>query len=296
MKSEDFDVLKFLQDRNIPYSYSGNNVSSGWVGINCCFCIDQSNHLGINLKSKSFSCFKCAEKGNAVKLIQEIDGISDKAAFKVMSEYKDGVFTPREKHYQSKVQFPVGTSKDLSSKAVQFLEDRRYDPKIVSKEYDLYVTGPMGDYKHRIIIPVFHKKRIVSFVGRDITGQAATPYKNSSDQYSIKDVKHCLYNLDSVIRDRVIIVEGILDAWRIGDGAVATFGVKYTHEQLRLLKGIKQAFVLYDGEPEAIKQAYKLAYDLSPIVSQIEVLELSEGDPDEMTDDDVQALRKDLNL
>ena len=296
MKSEDFDICKFLDDRSIQYFYSGNNTSSGWISTNCIFCIDQSNHLGINLKSKSFSCFKCAEKGNAVKLIQTVDGVNVKEAFKVMEDYTNGFFVPREKHYQSKVQFPIGTSKDFSGKAIQFLEDRGYDPQTVIKEYGLYNTGPMGDYKHRIIIPVFHKKRIVSFVGRDITGQAATPYKNSSDQYSIKEVKNCLYNLDSVIRDRVVIVEGILDAWRIGDGAVATFGVKYTHEQLRLLKGIKQAFILYDGEPEAIRQAYKLAYDLSPIVPQIEVLELSEGDPDNMSDADVRALRKDLNL
>lgn len=294
MRTEDFDVCRFLNDRSITFFYSGNNTSSGWISTNCIFCMDQSNHLGINLSSKAFSCFKCAEKGNAVKLVCTIDGCDVKTAFQIMSEYTDGAFVPREKHYQSKVKFPVGTSKTFSGAALSFLESRRYDAQTVIEKYDLYSTGPLGDYKHRILIPVFVKNRIVSFTGRDITGSSPVKYKNSSEQFSIKDVKQCLYNMDSVYRDRAVIVEGPIDAWRIGDGAVATFGTKYTREQLRLLKGLKQVFVMYDSDAYAI--AEKLAYDLTAFVPQVEVLKLSEGDPDNLTDDDVRALRKDLNL
>jgi hypothetical protein len=60
------------------------------------------------------------------------------------------------------------------------------------------------------------------------------------------------------------------------------------------LKGLKRVFILYDAD--AIPTAHKLAYDLTTIVPQIEVLELSEGDPDNLTEKDVRALRKDLNL
>jgi DNA primase len=211
-----------------------------------------------------------------------------------MKEYSDDAFVVREKHYQSKVLFPTGTSKVFPQSHINFLTNRRYDYEKVISDYDLYCTGPVGDYKHRIIIPVFLKNRLVSFVGRDVTGLSDVKYKNSSEDYSIKDVKQCLYNMDSIVRDRAIIVEGILDAWRIGDGAIATFGTKYTREQLRLLKGLKQAFIFYDSD--AVSIAHKLAYDLSSIVPQIEVLELSEGDPDNLSDDDVKALRKDLNL
>jgi DNA primase len=294
MKTEDFDILQFLQDRNVSYSYSGNNVSSGWIGINCVFCIDQSNHLGINLRSKAFSCFKCAEKGSAVKLVQEIDGVDFRIAKSIMEGYTDGAFIPREKHYQSKVIFPSGTTKNFTDKHLNFIERRRFAPRDVIEQYDLYATGPVGDYKHRILIPVLHKGRIVSFVGRDITNQSEIPYKNSSEQFSIKDPKQCLYNIDSVVQSKAVIVEGIFDAWRIGDGAVATFGTKYTREQLRLLKGLKQVFVMFDSD--AVSVAHKLAYDLSAIIPQVEVLELLEGDPDNLTEDDVRALRRDLGL
>ncbi|MFA5396361.1 MAG: hypothetical protein WC346_10175 [Methanogenium sp.] len=294
MKSSDFDIIRYLQDRNVVITYSGKNVSRGWIGINCIFCIDPSNHLGINLQSKAFSCHKCAEKGNAIQFIQAMDGVSTSVAISIMKQYEGGAFVPAEKHYQEKVKMPIGASKKFHENHLRYLEYRRFNPDRVIKEYDLFATGPIGDYKHRIIIPVKFNNRLISFVGRDITGQAQIPYKNSSENYSIKDVKQSLYNMDSVLLNRAVIVEGIFDAWRIGDGAVATFGTKYTREQLRLLKGLKQVFVLYDAD--AIPIAHKLAYDLTSLVRQVEVLELSEGDPDNLTDDDVRALRKDIGL
>jgi len=295
IKSETFDVLSYLQSRNVRYYSSGKNVSQGWVGINCQFCLDRSNHLGINLKSKTFNCYLCGETGNLWKLIQTIDGTtSNKEVFRVIEDFQGGAYTPREKEYSSKVKFPIGTTKTFPETALSFLESRRYDPEKVIKQYDLSVTGPIGDYKHRIIIPIVINNRIMSFVGRDFTKKAAISYKNSAPETSIKDVKSCLYNLDTVIQNKAVIVEGILDVWRIGDGAVCTFGKQYTHSQLQLLRGLKKAFVLYDAD--ASEMAYKLAHDLAAIVPSVEVLELSSGDPDDMSDADVRALRRDLKL
>jgi hypothetical protein len=293
---EDFDIRSYLDSRSIPHSPSGKNVSSGWIGINCLFCIDPSNHLGINLNSKAFSCLKCGEHGPAVKLVQTIEGIQNfKKIYEIIGEFSGGTFVPKAKEYQSKVVFPPGTSKNFGIIHTSFLESRGYGPWTVEK-YGLYATGPVGEYKHRIIVPIFINGRVQCFVGRDVTGKASVSYLNSPPEKSIRDVKQCLYNMDLVPRKAVVIVEGILDSWRIGDGAVATFGVKYTHEQILLLRGMKRVFVLFDGESEAIKMAHKMAYDLSSIIPEVKVLELSEGDPDNLKEDDVRALRKDLNL
>jgi DNA primase len=294
MKTEDFDVLSYLQNRGIAYSHSGDNVSSGWVGINCLFCIDHSDHLGINLRSKAFSCFKCGETGNAIKLIQTIDGVSVREAFETMGVFGNGLYVPREKHYQEKAKLPVGSTKSFFRTHLDYLKNRNFDPDRVIKAYDLYATGPVGEYKHRIIIPVIMNGRMQSFVGRDITNQSEIPYKNSSENNSVRDPKKCLYNIDSVLKDTIVVVEGIFDAWRIGDGAVATFGIKYTHEQIRLMRGMKRAFVLFDSD--AIPMAHRLAHDLSSVVPKVEVLELAEGDPDNLSTEDVKALRKDIGL
>ena len=293
MTTSDFDILAYLQSRNIPYQTGGDNVSSGWIGINCQFCLDHSDHLGINLQSKAFNCLKCGETGSASKLVQTIDGVDWHKAKAIMEEFSGALYIPREKHYQQKTTLPIGASKKFPQSHLDFLTKRRYDESVI-KTYDLYATGPVGVYNHRIIIPVFVNHRMVAFVGRDVTGQSDTPYRNSSEQYGTTDVKQTLYNMDNVIGNTVVIVEGILDAWRIGDGAIATFGTKYAREQLRLLKGMHRAFIMYDADAIAI--AHKLAYDLSSFVSDVHVLELSEGDPDSMNDDDVRALRKEIGL
>ena len=290
INTTDFDVLSYLQSRNIRYKTSGKNVSRGWAGIQCLFCLDRSNHLGINLSSKAFSCHSCGEKGSIFKLIQEIDGVNFPEAAKILKEFSGGEYVPAEKHFQSKVIFPEGTTKYFAPIHIDFLINRGYNPEEVIEKYDLYATGPMGSYKHRIIIPIYMNQRIVSFVGRDVTGKQEVPYKNSSEDTSIKDPKHCLYNMDSVLQNKAIVVEGVLDAWRIGDGAVATFGKQYTHEQVRLLKGLKKVFVLYDSDAGDL--AEKLAYDVSSVVSDVVVLTLDAGDPDDMSLDDIRHLRK----
>jgi hypothetical protein len=102
-----------------------------------------------------------------------------------------------------------------------------------------------------------------------------------------------LYNLDSV-RKTVVIVEGVTDVWRIGDGAVATFGTQYTKAQLALLIGIKRAFVMFDAEAE--EEGSRLAYDLSAIVPFVDIINLREGDPASLSEEGVKYLRKDIGL
>jgi DNA primase len=290
----DFDIVKYLDSRNIWHKDHGDNVSNGWTSINCLFCIDHSNHLGINLTSKVYTCYKCAEEGNCFKLIQEIDGVTFRNAIGIAKEFGNGVFIPRERHFQTKLKLPDNILKELTPRHKEFLINRRYDPDYVIPKYKLLATGPVGNFKHRIIIPVHMNERMLSFIGRDVTGQATIPYKNSPESLCIKDPKNSLYNMDSVLQSKAVVVEGIFDAWRIGDGAVATFGTKYTHEQLRLFKNLKRVFVLYDADAKTL--SHKLAADLSSIVKEVKVLELDEGDPDNLTDDDVRSLRREIGL
>lgn len=294
---EDFDIQSYLTSKNIPYSTSGDNVSSGWIGISCLFCLDHSNHLGINLNTKVFSCFKCGETGNAVKLLQAIEQETNLGKiFRIAESFSKEGFTDTEEisaEYQEKAHLPIEATKKFSDMHLNFLKSRRYTEEVIDK-YDLYATGPIGFYKHRIIIPVYMRRTLMGFVGRDVSGISLIPYKNSSSTHSVKNIKHCLYNIDNVPRKTVVIVEGILDAWRIGDGAVATFGTKYTHDQLLFLKGMDKVFVLFDAD--AVSLAYKLAHDIATIITSVEVLELSDGDPDNLSEKEVKELRKVLKL
>jgi hypothetical protein len=74
----------------------------------------------------------------------------------------------------------------------------------------------------------------------------------------------------------VVIVEGITDVWRLGYGAVCTFGIKFTPQQVRLLgNAFTNRFVLYDQtEKQALRQGKKLAEQLSIYPGNTEYIEI----------------------
>lgn len=295
-----FDVVSFLDDRGIQYSQAGSkNVSSGWLGVQCPFCSDKSNHLGINLSSGTISCYKCGTSGTVVKLIMEIDNCSFRFAVDTINKFVATDFSHlvrRERIHSDITKFPVNTSDNFLPIHDRFLQKRRYDRKFLQQKYDIMAVGPtLDDWKFRVIIPVYVNREIVTYIGRDTTGKLEVPYKNAPIERSIIQAKHCLYGIDEIKPGGdVIIAEGVLDKWRIGQGCVATFGTQVTTEQIRMLadKQPKRIFILFDQD--AINQAHKLAYDLSALGSNIEVLELSEGDPDNLSDDETWQIRRDL--
>lgn len=282
MDLESFDVIQFLEDQSIAYSESGENVSTGWIGINCPFCDDALNHLGINRQTKVISCFKCGTTGNIIKLIQEINNCSVFQAITVVKKYQDKSLSyldiPERQTSSSKVILPKGSSKIFPGIFQNYFRERNFDLDYLTTKFDLYACHISSDikFKYRIIAPVYQNHELVTYVGRDVTGKAQTKYQNCPLEYSLISIKDCLYNLDS-IKDKAIIVEGITDVWRLGDGAVATFGTQFTEKQVSLLTRLEKVFVMYDSD--AIEVSHRLANELTGICKNVEVIELSQGDP-----------------
>lgn len=298
-----FDIRAYLDDRGINWSTEGKNISNGWIGLNCPFCNDHSNHMGINLQSLTVSCWKCGKRGNVLTLVMNIDQCSFNRAKLIIPKFTLTEFSHLIKPIRTPADhtiFPGGTSEILLPIHRNYLKKRGYDPDEIQRKYDILGVGPtLDNWKFRIIIPVYLHGELVTYLGKDTTGLQEIPYKNAPVEKSIVQCKHTLYGIDQV-RDTAIIVEGVFDAWRIGQGAVPCFGTQYTIDQLLLLKNVKRVFVLFDGKKEddgeAIKFAHRMANDLTAIVPEVEVLELDEGDPDTMTADEVWELRREINI
>jgi hypothetical protein len=106
-----------------------------------------------------------------------------------------------------------------------------------------------------------------------------------------------LYNADSVWgKDWVIIVEGPTDVWRLGDGAVCTFGTEGTEGKVRklLAMGVKRAFVIFDPETVATSQSLRLSAILSASIPHCETVILERGDPASLTPQEAEALKAEL--
>lgn len=296
------DTRSLFDDLNIEYKDSGKNISNGWLGIDCPYCGDSSNHLGLNLSNNLFSCWRCSERGTVVKLVKEIKQISYHQANLLMIQYqRDGIFTQVEE------QNPTHTNVGGQGRNVlvwpnpildsapelhrRYLQSRNFDPDFLTKKYGLRFTPNTGPYRFRIIAPMNLSGKAVSWIAADIIrNKERIPYLKCPVEMSIVNANSCLYNIDSV-KDVAVICEGITDCWRIGDGSVATLTKNVTSEQTLLLtqRGVRKVLIMFDSD--ALEQAHNVARRLSGLF-KTEVIELSEGDPADFNLGEVSEVRK----
>ena len=300
-----FDVEKYLDSRGIHYDTEGLNISGrgNWIGIRCLWCQDHSNHLGINLDTKGIGCWMCNKaNGTVLKLIMKIDRCSTERAiatvkdFSSISAYAKQRITGLSEAPEriNKVKIDSMIKKELLSLHREWLIKRRFDPDEIYKKYKLMCCGPIGDFKLRLIIPFYQRSRLITFVARDVTDLAKVPYLPLEVDKSIIPVKSTIYNIETV-EDTAVVVEGATDVWRGGDGFVGTMGIKFTREQVLLLSRFKRVFLLFDAEDQAQEQAERLCFALSVVVPEVNNFVLPwSTDPDNMSDDDVKSLRKEI--
>lgn len=289
-----YNISKFLEENNIPNWSKGNNVSEGWYNIQCIFCDDTSNHLGIN-PSGGYHCWKCGARGSFYFLIKNLLKTTIEKARDISIKYANPQFIETEEPIPIKNDFELPKANEWTDAHLYYLTSRGFSLDIIDK-YKLYPTIYTKGWEYRIIAPIIYKGQIVSYTGRSIIPNQIK-YKTCHNNDGIIPAKHLLYNIDTVY-DKCLIVEGVTDVWKMGDGVIATLGIEYTTEQLLLLKEKKldYAYIMYDGEPLAIKKAYQLANELSLFIPNVEVLELDSNDPGSLPPDEITSIRKDLRL
>lgn len=301
---EFIDTKAALDDLGVEYKESGRNVSSGWLGLQCPFCSDHSTHLGLNLKSNMFSCWACGEHGSIVKLIKEIKEISFHKSELLLKPFeRESVLDlPQDKNTTSAIlggrsggvlKYPSPLLETMPEPHRQYLLSRHFDPDLIAKKYQLKFTYNTGDYRFRIIAPIFRSEKAVSWIAGDVIRKGSSPpYLKCPLEWSPVPANNCLYNLDSV-KDVAVLTEGMTDVWRIGDGAVASMTKSINSEQVMELvkKGVKKVFVMYDAD--AIDRSRIAANKLRGFFS-VDVLELDEGDPADLSLQEVISLRADI--
>lgn len=293
-----FDVLGYLSSRMIHYDTEGKNISQGWTGVKCPFCSDKSNHLGINLTSFAISCFKCGESGFITKYIAAMEPEGWGAVRGVMKEFASQELLtrrPREIIRQGFVP-PTAANAPLSPTAIKYLKNERgFAYRYLEKKYQIKCFRPTSTYKFRIYIPVFVNSNLVTFTTRSYSKQVEPKYLHYPKQSSILFAKETLYNLDNATGDTAVVVEGPTDAWRIGDGAVATFGVIFTEKQVKIIRErFKRVFIMYDSDRQAQAQAQRLACLLASFNLSVNNVALSWGDPGGLSHTDAKHIRKEI--
>lgn len=292
----DFD--SFAQENGIITRSDGHkHCRPGWVQIKCPFCSGHDGwHLGFEYATGRFTCWRCGWH-HASQVIMVLTGATRSQTQYLLRKYQ---LRPSKRHNNAQKRLsdecnlPIEAEK-LQDRHKQYLESRNFDPDELEGKWGLKGTGPIGNYKFRIIAPIVFNGELISWQGRDITEKAQNKYMTCSLSESVIDPKHVLYGIDYANSSSVVVCEGVTDVWRLGFGAVATFGIKWRIEQMKLLRQYQHIYILFDfAESEAEKQAEKLAHALEAFCD-VELIEPEiEGDPGDMNQEDADSMMDQL--
>lgn len=291
----DFDFESFTRDNRVDIAPEGHkHTREGWINLPCPFCRGNDGyHLGFNVEGTYFFCWRCGWHPDW-EVVGELLGLSKSKAVAVVKEYpaRPAFRIPGEDRVQvPECKLPAGAG-PLGPAHKRYLRGRRFNPDYIEGQWGARGTlGLAKEYSWRIISPVYFENTLVSYHSRDITGKDPVPHRACPEAKEVRLHKHCLYGYDQTRPEFVVVVEGITDVWRLGPGAVATFGIQYSEAQVRLLRTWPRVVVLYDsGEPEARVQARKLAADLGALGTKTELVWLDVEDPDDLPQADADKL------
>ena len=290
-----FDFLKWLKDININVQHSGSNIGKEWVGINCVFCQDTGYHLGIHKKSKTISCWKCQTKGNIITLIQKFH--PEISVQTILKRYQGIALTDNNKparNFNKKCTLPKNATSTIYKPHKKYLLSRNFNPKQLYKKYQLKSIGIDAYWGYRIIVPIYQNKQLITFIGRDITNEQEIRYKACPIEQSVLNPKNIIYNMQNIAQ-QLILVEGVTDVWRIGNGCGATMGASLSTQQLSqiLNQNIKKVYILFDNDETGKRESIKIGATLSQYI-ETEILTLPKDvqDPGNLCFEDVKELRK----
>lgn len=293
-----FDVKDFYEAHGIKSISEGHkHCRPGWVQVPCPFCTGNVGwHLGFNLKTDFYNCYRCGFH-STMEVIHTFLPVSWDKAKEIMKEYSTYSSHQRTKErIKRATEITIPSNGPLGYSYIRYLQRRNYNPYDIINKWDLVAGGPYGKQKHRIIAPITYNKTIVSYQGRDITEKSGIKYKACKMEEEIIHHKNILYGIDYAKRS-CILVEGITDVWRLGYGAVASFGASMMKSQIFLLaEKFNKVFVMFDNGPTdkiAQESAEKIAYDLASMDVETELC-LINGDPGDLSQDKADLYKKQL--
>lgn len=285
----------FLKTHGVETAPSGHHHHSrrrGYdVGTDCPSCTPDSGsfRLGWSIRRGSCNCWNCG-KLNPSFALSDLCKISVREAKQFWKHLVGSErFVFEQEVRTGKLELP--SSGPLLPAHRNYLESRGFDPEEIVQDWNVTGIGPTGGrLSWRILIPIHDARgKIVSWTTRSIVPDAERRYITADLEHEAVSHKSLLYGA-FLASQSVVVVEGPINVWRIGAGAVATCGVAITQEQIRKIAKFPRRFICMDAQPDAQKTAIRLCEKLSefPGVTKNLLLETgkdaAEADPEEIED------------
>ena len=302
------NVTQLYKDYNIHIAQSGErHYRYNWINTSCPFCSgNKGNHLGYSIKDDYFRCHRCGFKTHKEVILALTNKPANKV-LKLLKKYKGKATYQKQKKVvveKPKTLVEPSNLTPLNSFHRKYLENRNFDVDYLIDTFELQSTSPISkldkyDYSNRIYYPIYHNNDKVSFQTRTVNSKETVKYKTCPPEYETVFHKDILYGRQEFWCKTGIIVEGVTDVWRIGPYACATFGVKYSSNQVReIYRNFKRVAVMYDNDKNSKtntgeENACKLIDEL--LFLGVDAFRVRpDSDPGNMTDDEAKYLVKQI--
>ena len=308
MEDYSITIINLLERYDIPYSEEGKNVTEGiTINTECPFCDDVSNHCGIFRNSMKFHCWKCGMKGDLPYLLARITRRPKEFFF---GEIKaSGVTFEQDSEQLIKDIFNPSIALDISEKRsfsvklpeyfqpVQDANSILLDDYLLRRNISLDVLiqhqcgiCEVGEYMNRLIIPVYFQGVLKGFQAAAMTVRAETKYKADTVNSLIKQYFYRWDRIDKNL-DYVVVVEGILDAWRLYHNTLCSFGISLSSNQKKLLIKLNPKKLIFCPDSDAYMNTLRTAEEFTPFIEEVYIIQFPEGeDPDSYGKEESWAL------
>lgn len=291
-------IQDILDELRVEYKEAGehHHTRPGWIQLRVCpFCSSQNYHLGYNLQSRYFNCWKCG--GHHVLKVLEALGIPKRKALSLFPALESTAQPKERERSRVSLMEPAGRGPFGNNHRLYLLR-RGFSMKEVSTLENLWQVEGIGRAAKlgwRLYIPITYQGRKVSWTTRAIGERVYQRYVSASAEEEVINHKSLVYGFDFCSHS-IVVTEGPVDAWKVGPGAGALFGTTFTTAQVKLLVSIPRRFVCFDSSPEAQRKANELANQLSCFPGVTENLIIDAKDPGEASRKEIQLVRRAARL
>lgn len=286
------DTLKELE---IHYCNPGehHHVRDGWIGLHCPWCPKPRGEkgryrLGIEVNTGRANCWVCG-RHSLVSVLMEVGHVSYRTAKELLDGVELRKFNKQDKKVAGHLTKPKGIG-PMSAAHKDYLLDRGINPKQVERLWNVQGIGVAATLKWRLFIPITLNGEEVSWTTRSLSNKR-TRYISAKPEQETVHLKDTLYGID-LARTSIVVVEGPADVWKIGPGAVATFGLNVTSSQLDIIRRFPLRAICFDWEKMADRRARDLCETLSLFPGETYKVDLDAEDPASASMKEIKQLRK----
>lgn len=285
--------------------------SGEYYRVACPYCDDRKHRLWINHRyglyepttDSSFNwlaiCYRChfEKRYNLRKeLDQWLFGFMNRSERARLFQVAEGVIVDPQNLAAARlpgVTLPLDQL-PANHPAVEYAQSRGFDVQEAAEawgaSYCLEAYAPFELATHRLILPVWFHGQMVGWQARALGDGYGPKY------YTMPGLKKSklLYNYDRAVESRIVVlVEGALDAWKVGLPAVAMFGKTLARDQKAVLLGgwprTRDPLLVVMLDPEAEQEAEEIMAECAEAFPHRRVkVRLPAGeDPGSLTRDEI---------